>query len=233
MTEPEPMEPAEETFSPTSTHASGQYYEEEDVLQQASLSKLLSHLDSMEKTLCSLQPGEGQSSTREHGGILEGNDLAAVGPFDAILSTTVTDVSLEDVAIFSTLEPEQDQGSVNSIRSSHNPDNQPAEVLSDSERDEVRPGNFALLMTHRPACMVLVIAGAVFGFVWICGIPELQQGFEGYDARTRHEALVSDGNLYHSSVSAPFISQHRPLLQRGGVWLTCYIHRRAFSGYLG
>jgi len=54
---------------------------------------------------------------------------------------------------------------------------------------------YASLITSYPGCVALVIAAVVISFVMGVGLPQMQQGFEGYDARTRYEAKVADGML--------------------------------------
>ena len=63
------------------------------------------------------------------------------------------------------------------------------------ESGEEEHSQYARLITCYPGCVALVIAAVVISFVMGVGLPQMQQGFEGYDARTRYEAKVADGML--------------------------------------
>ena len=52
---------------------------------------------------------------------------------------------------------------------------------------------FTRFIVGWPVLSALLLLVILFGFVALIGIPEFQEGFEGYDARTLYEARVADG----------------------------------------
>lgn len=95
------------------------------------------------------------------------------------------------------------------------------QVHSDEDRDErkeesedydnIDPGLFSRLVTRYPICVATATAVLFVCFVVVIGIPQLQQGFEGYDARDRYEAQVSDGK------------QSMPAFTVGGEIIKCFV----------